>query len=73
MEVVEKLWREYAQENYQITAENFDDIVKECLYGDCMTAEDIPFFEKLLKNMDATNTQLYKALNDKLFELQQSR
>lgn len=73
MEVVENLWRDYAKRNYQITADKFDDIVEECLYGDYITTEDIPFFEKLLKNMDATNTQLYKALNDKLFELQQSR
>lgn len=72
-EVVKKLWREYAQKHYQIVADDFNDIVEECLYGDCMTAEDIPFFESLLKNMDATNTQLYAKLSQKLFELQQSR
>lgn len=73
MEVVEKLWRDYAQKNYQIVADDFKDIVEECLYGDCMTAEEIPFFESLLKNMDTTNTQLYDDLSQKLFDLQQSK
>lgn len=73
MEVVEKLWRDYAQKNYQIVADDFNDIVEECLYGDCMTVDDIPFFESLLKNMDVTNVKLYDALSQKLFELQQLR
>ena len=75
MEVVENLWRDYAKRNYQITADNFDDIVEECLYGDYITTEDIPFFERLLKIMGTTNTQLCDAdaLRNKLFELQQSR
>lgn len=73
MEVVEKLWRDYAQKNYQIVADDFSEIVEECLYGDCMTVDDIPFFESLLKNMDVTNVKLYDALSQKLFELQQLR
>ena len=71
--IVERLWREYAQKHYQIVADDFNDIVQECLYDDCMTAEDIPFFESLLKNMDTSNAQLYDALSQKLFDLQQSR
>lgn len=73
MEVVEKLWREYAQKHYNIESDDFNDIVERCLYDDCMTADDIPFFESLLKNMDSTNKQLYSDLSLKLFELQQSK
>ncbi|MBE6318683.1 MAG: hypothetical protein E7081_06890 [Bacteroidales bacterium] len=75
-EVVERLLRDYARKNYKIEDDNFDKIIEECLYGDCMTLDDIPFFESLLNNMDDTNEKfrwLKRELFQKLFDLQQTK
>lgn len=71
-ETAEKLWRDYAMEHYNITADDFDEIVEECLYGDnVMQTKDIPYFEKILNLMDETDPH-FEALSNKLFDLKNS-
>lgn len=71
-ETVEKLWRDYAKENFYIEADNFDDVVEECLYGDgIMQPKDIPYFENILNLMDNLDAH-YEQLRDKLFDLKNS-
>lgn len=70
---IEKLWKEHMKGRL-LTAgeecENFDKVVNLTLNGNYLTRDDIPFFENLLKSMDASyDKNLRRRLGMKLFEL----
>lgn len=74
---------DYAANVLKLESTDFEDIFDDCIYGDILSGDDIPFLEDLLTHFESVNNEdsiiairfskFHEMLMRKIFELKQAR